>query len=408
MILNPAAATFQLPTTLVPGVLPSYTWSSQGGILLTTDFPDDRYFVESRATDNAGNMETSYSTITFLVDSTPPSTTITSPANNNAYSLTQPLTNITGTSNDPNQFPSGVAQVMLSITQLNGGATNYFNGVDFSGTTAYMLLATSTAPWSYFATGLSAGSGNLIDGASYVINAHAIDVAGNVDVVTATTTFVYDTETPISTVTFPADGSVQPNLTDIAGTASDVGPAGIQKVQISLRLDNAPTSQTPGSEDFYFDPSSYSIVNTSSFTSTSEVWIDASGTTNWSYATAGIWKSGKRYWAKARAIDRDGNVQTNISIGNGNNFIVSLPASAFQVIVDTTTSPITAGTSRNITVNAVDNGTPPILPSRSPAPFNSRLMAVQDRKLPAADCPTITRLPQAMPELTSSPADSSL
>ena len=218
------------------------------------------------------------------------------------------------------------------------------------------LVATSTASWSYFATGLNAG--NLVNGASYRIHAHSVDVAGNIDVVSATSTFVFDTDTPISTVTVPSDGSVQLNPADIAGTASDVGPAGIQKVQISLRLDNAPTSQTAGSEDFYLDPSSYSIVNQSSFTSTSEVWIDASGSTNWNFATTGIWKSGKRYWAKARAIDRAGNVQTNTSIGNGNNFIVSLPASAFQVIVDTS-SPITAGTSRNITVNAVDSATPP-------------------------------------------------
>ena len=321
----------------MPGVLPNYTWSSQAGLFYPASyFTDDRYLVESRATDNAGNVETNYSTITFLVDSTPPTTTITQPANNNAYSVTQPLTNITGTSNDPNLFPSGVALALLSVTQFNGGATNYFNGVDFTGTTEYMLTAVSTAPWSYFATGLNAGG--LLNGASYRIHAHSVDIAGNVDVVSATSTFVFDTDTPISTVTFPTDNSVQLNPPDIAGTASDVGPAGLQKVQISLRLDNAPTSQTAGAEDFYLDPSSYSLVKQSSFTSTSEVWIDASGTTNWNFATAGIWKSGNRYWAKARAIDRAGNTQTVPSIGNGNIFIVTLPASALQVIVDTNSS----------------------------------------------------------------------
>src|SRR5262249_31707078 len=132
--------------------------------------------------------------------------------------------------------------------------------------------ATSTAPWSYWTAGLNAGS--LVNGATYRIAAHATDVAGNVDVITTTSTFVFDTDTPISTVTFPIDGDVQQNPTNIAGTATDVGPAGLNKVQISLRLDNAPTSQTAGPEDYYFDPSSWTAVTNSSFSRTSETWFD--------------------------------------------------------------------------------------------------------------------------------------
>jgi len=105
---------FPLSATVTPGVLPNYTWS-QSGTLLAGYFGDDKYHVESRATDNAGNFESTYSTITFTVDSTPPTTTITQPLTGNAYSVVQPLTNITGTSNDPNLFPSNVARVQLSV-----------------------------------------------------------------------------------------------------------------------------------------------------------------------------------------------------------------------------------------------------------------------------------------------------
>jgi len=66
---------------------------------------------------------------------------------------------------------------------------------------------------------------------------------------------VFDTDNPISTVTFPIDGDVQQNPIDIDGSASDVGPAGLQKVQISLRLDNAPRAR-PRTGRFYLDPSS--------------------------------------------------------------------------------------------------------------------------------------------------------
>src|SRR5262249_21178054 len=146
---------------------------------------------------------------------------------------------------------------------------------------------------------------------------HATDIAGNVDVVSTTSTFVFDTDTPISTVSFPVNGDVQQNPTNIAGSASDVGPAGLQKVQISLRLDNAPTSQTAGPEDVYYNPTSFNVVNQSWFSSPSEIWNDATGTLNWSYGTASIWISGKQYWARSRTIDRAGNIETVGSSGNG-------------------------------------------------------------------------------------------
>src|ERR1019366_5794251 len=272
----------------VPNGLPIYSWS-QTGTLLAGYFTDDKYHVESMATDYAGNFETTYSTITFLIDTTPPATAITSPANGSAYSSVQSLTNITGTSSDPNLFPSGVQTVQLSVTKLSGGTTHFFNGANFNATTEYMLPAVSTAAWSYWAPGLNAG--NLTNGATYRIHAYATDIAGNVDVVTATSTFVFDTDTPISTVSFPTNNLSFENPTDIDGIASDVGPAGLQKVQISLRLDNPPTSQTAGAEDYYLDPSSWSVVLNSSFTSKTEKWIDASGTLNWSFDTSGIYIS---------------------------------------------------------------------------------------------------------------------
>ena len=185
LLNDQTSMSFPLGAAPIPSGPASYTWT-QSGVLLASYFGDNKYNVESQATDNAGNVETAYSTITFIVDSTPPQTTISQPAVNNAYSVSQPLTNITGTSNDPNLYPSGVAQVQLSIAQLSGGTTYYFNGSSFlpTSTTEYMLLAASTAPWSYWATGL--GAGNLVDGATYRIHAIATDIAGNIDVVTAT------------------------------------------------------------------------------------------------------------------------------------------------------------------------------------------------------------------------------
>ena len=124
------------------------------------------------------------------------------------------------------------------------------------------------------------------------------------DVVTATSTFVFDEDAPVSTVTFPINGDVQQNPVNILGVASDLGPAGLQTVQIALRLDNPPTAQTAGPEDFYYNPSSFNVVNHSSFSSTTPIWLNATlNNNNWSFATSGIWISGKYYWAQAQAID---------------------------------------------------------------------------------------------------------
>ncbi len=348
---------FPLAAQVTPGILPNYTWSVTTGPAISTNvYTDDRYTIQSRANDRSGNFEVAYNTVTFTLDTTAPITLIQKPVNGAAHSIIEPMTVISGTASDPNTYPAGVSRVYVSVEELSGGATHYFNGANFGATTEYFLIATSTASWSYWNTGLDAV--NLTNGATYIVHAYAVDAVGNTETPGTTSTVIFDTDTPHGAVSSPADNDVQQNPASIAGTAADVGLAGIRKVQISLRLDNAPTGQSAGPEDYFYNPSSFNAVNNSSFsrvgTDEANSWLDASGTLNWSYSSNSIWISGKRYWAKARSIDNAGNIESNSDIGNGNNFIVTLPADHLQVIVDTTTN-ITAGTSRDITVNALDN-----------------------------------------------------
>jgi len=65
-------------------------------------FTDDRYLAQSRATDNAGNLETNYSTITFLVDSTPRAPPSHCRPTIAHFPRLSRWPNITGTSSDPN------------------------------------------------------------------------------------------------------------------------------------------------------------------------------------------------------------------------------------------------------------------------------------------------------------------
>src|SRR5205807_1192825 len=107
-------ANFPIATTLSALSVPTYEWV-HSTIIPIAVFVDDQYNIESKATDNAGNFEVVYNTATFIIDKSSPTTTIQMPADNNAYSAGSPLTNITGTSNDPNAFPSGVNRVQLSV-----------------------------------------------------------------------------------------------------------------------------------------------------------------------------------------------------------------------------------------------------------------------------------------------------
>ena len=68
-----------------------------------------------------------------------------------------------GTANDPNTYDTGVSHVYVSVAQINGGATTYFNGSGFVPSAENYILATGTATWSYWSYDL--GAVNLIDGA---------------------------------------------------------------------------------------------------------------------------------------------------------------------------------------------------------------------------------------------------
>src|SRR5262249_26309460 len=136
-----------------------------------------RYSIISRAQDittsnglpNTPNYQVNYSTVVITIDQTRPTTAITVPTDNAAFSNVQPMTNIAGTANDANTFASGIQRVQLSIAEFNGGTTHYFDGFNFgTATTEYMLLATGGNSWSYWTPTIG---NNLVDGATYRIHA---------------------------------------------------------------------------------------------------------------------------------------------------------------------------------------------------------------------------------------------
>jgi len=131
------------------------------------------------------------------------------------------------------------------------------------------------------------------------VRVRATDKAGTVGT-PSSSTFSYDTANPTSTVTFPGASAVYTTATwnagcptpGMCGTASDA-VSGVQKVEVSIRRGS----------NLYWDGTS--------FASTSEVFLAATGTTAWSFAfPASNFPAAANYTIRVRATDKAGNVQS--------------------------------------------------------------------------------------------------
>ncbi|KKK70144.1 hypothetical protein LCGC14_2926940, partial [marine sediment metagenome] len=157
------------------------------------------YTVHARATDDAGNVETS-PTATFTVDTSAPTTTITFPVDSTSYNVdgwndgcgTAAVGDICGTATDSG---SGVNIVQVSIERLSDNL--FWDGAAFTSAAEVFDTATFTDPdWTY---PLDAAA--LTDGVSYTLRAQAKDKAVNANVgIPATATFTFDTTDPDTTI----------------------------------------------------------------------------------------------------------------------------------------------------------------------------------------------------------------
>jgi hypothetical protein len=246
--------------------------------------------------DLAGNALASdftWSFTTATVDVSPPSSTVAFPTATSAYNSAGwnagcSPSGICGTASDSQ---SGVQRVELSIRRLSNG--RYWNGTGFTPTAETWVLATGTTSWRYSLAASSLAAG------SYTVRVRATDVAGNVQA-PSSTTWVYDTTNPSSAVTFPVANASYTTATwnagcaasGICGTASDAA-SGVKRVEVSVRR---------GSGNYW---------NGTSFSSTSEVFFPATGTTTWTFSfPASSFPAAANYRIRVRATDNAGNVQS--------------------------------------------------------------------------------------------------
>ena len=155
---------------------------------------------KATATDAAGNVSgCSSSSVTYVEDSTDPTSAVTFPAAGAIYSPAAwnggcASAGFCGTANDGSG--SGIQKVELSIRDSLG---NYYDGSSFSSAGEIYLTASGSTAWSYDFS----ASEFSVDG-DYTLHVKATDQAGNVEV-RSSRTFVFDSSPPsIPSLSFSA------------------------------------------------------------------------------------------------------------------------------------------------------------------------------------------------------------
>ena len=256
-------------------------WSS---LLAFEAFPaDGDYIIHSRVMDNAGKLKQD-STATFTIDRTGPTVTLTAPVHNSSTN---------------NAMPTFSGAGGLAPADLEAIDVKIYSGTDTSGGLVEILTENRNGTTGRYSVDIL----TLPDGA-YTAQAEQPDSVGNVGLSSANT-FMIDTTAPSAAIAFPAAGRYNQagwaagcgasSAEGFCGTASQTG-APIQKVAIAIFKVG----------DKYWSGTA--------FDSTSEVFVEATGTATWSYGFGfGQFADGS-YQVQVRATDTLGNVETGTTV----------------------------------------------------------------------------------------------
>ncbi|MHB0996888.1 MAG: hypothetical protein ACYC2I_11015, partial [Elusimicrobiales bacterium] len=264
---------------------------------------NERFTVFTNALDQAGNAEGYSAKMSFVYDVAPPTSAVLYPEHTGYVSQTG---KVTGGSYD---MPNGVVNnIFVRIKQTAAGARfNMFYSVNGASWTAsdtynsvlqYGTLSTGATWWQLNASPWQSGD-------VYTIDSWAVDKAGNYQLVYSTVSGVAaDFAAPLSTVTYPANGSlIQAEASVITGSASDIGGT-LQTVRLSYYCAAVPCTGK------YWDR------DAAAWTSGTELFYDATSVGGGAWSATGVstptWVydnvNGITYQIFARAVDQAGNM----------------------------------------------------------------------------------------------------
>ncbi len=305
----------------------------QGGVNYSTTAPlwvsGYRYFMETWAVDNLGNVEGRH-TRRFTIDILPPTSAVGTPVNGASL---QTLATITGTASDAT---SGISAVYVTLQDLGpnlvegGGDDLYWSSSSGWVTTSTQVIAnlatvyTTSATWSL----TTAGNGlpaSFPSGRIFHVIPQATDSAANVQAIFSTSTFQVDNTPPVAGIITPPNNSGYNSLSVLSGTVggTEVLPnldfSSIQSVNLQIiDISTAPAQ--------YWNGSQFTIgvaTRTALFTGfSSGTWVYSDGSINSQYV------SGHLYRVIAWASDSANNTQTTFVTGISSNvfFFDNVPA----------------------------------------------------------------------------------
>ncbi|MEK7721773.1 MAG: hypothetical protein AAB359_05235, partial [Elusimicrobiota bacterium] len=292
--------------------------------LLTSAQEDGyQYDIYTHARDNAMNNASLayFSTFTFVVDFTTPTSKITFPANN-AFIGSAP--SITGTADDsvenlkgwsaPRNYEAGIstynAAVELAMQRLSDGL--WWDGAAFTQASRQWktaaFIGASSGAWTYNLPG-----GAIADGTTYYAMSRVRDIVSNIEVQYTTNFFTGDVTLPTSKASSPS-GEIG-SVTQISGTALDAAPGELKTsgvVKISLKQftgAGSPRCYNNTLNNFTACPGgSYPDSRIWFTTGTLNVNPDPAQPSTWTWNTSAIgWTNNSQYNVIALAIDKGDN-----------------------------------------------------------------------------------------------------
>jgi hypothetical protein len=223
---------------------------------------------------------------------TTPTVSVTYPVDGTAYgSDWNPM--ITGTAS-----AGGGATIASTAVAIEDTTTDqWWSGSSFSASTQTFVGVTGTTTWM-----LTLEASNLTSGDSYSVVAQATDSAGNV-ANSSTVTFTYKTAPPAPptvSITYPVDNTAYGAAWTgtITGTASSGAGATINATEVAIE-----------------DTTTNQWWSGSSFSASSQMFVQVSGTTTWYLAFgASNLTSGDNYSLIAQATDSAENLGTSSTV----------------------------------------------------------------------------------------------
>ena len=214
------------------------TWSPAAGVVLplAANLRNGVYLLNLRAVDNGGNIANNGIVVRRAVSAelTPPVAAIGSPGNGSSIAG---LNLISGTASDT---PGGSGLTGAVTLQITGPLGEFWTGSAWSATQATVSAnVTAGGTWEY--RSLPAGSNFRAGG--YEVTATAFDWAGNAspsnpgNTRSFTVNPALDTTRPTIQITSPGHNTLRNSITQISGTAADVGAGLALAVSITINND---------------------------------------------------------------------------------------------------------------------------------------------------------------------------